>query len=86
VFWSSIQSEKSPSSSASVLVLLAMNSVMRTCAMAGSERKTIKNNAEMDFMRVQEISSQFIRRAIQKFFTESRLDFFLLALDKSADS
>jgi hypothetical protein len=37
-------------------------------------------------MRVKEISSQFIRRAIQKFFAEARLDFFLLALDKSADS
>src|ERR1700690_2558261 len=38
VFWISIQSEESPSSSRSVWVLLAMNSVMRIWAFAGREK------------------------------------------------
>jgi len=42
VFWISIQSEESPSSSTSVLVLLAMNSVMRTWAVAGTASDAIK--------------------------------------------
>ena len=46
VFWISIQSEESPSSSTSVLVLLAMNSVMRTWAVAGTASDAINRTTE----------------------------------------
>jgi hypothetical protein len=46
VFWISIQSEESPSSSTSVCVLLAMNSVMRTWAVTGTASDAINRTVE----------------------------------------